>query len=211
MRPLPHAMLLLVAAAFATPTLRAQVPDSAATSTPSVSASPSDGTSPLLNPPASASASTPAHARPMSPAIAARIAEKMPPFAPQSAPASFTESVTVNPVTLSPDPRETDKPRNTIIRLPSYLVQEDKPPVFKERELLTPRGKLALGLKRYPGLKFGNIWFLRNDGWALAMLEEDFALERKAEMTNLVSLISSPTERAKAKDEAQKTFLRPGW
>lgn len=211
-------MLLLVAAAYAAPTLRAQVsepsvsPSSFTTPAPAAPPPSVDASSPLLVATPASAPAAPARTRAMSPAIAARIAEKMPAFAPPTpAPPSFTKSVTVNPVALSPDLREADKPRNTIVRLPSYLVQEDKPPVFKERELLTPRGRLALGLKRYPGLKFGNIWFLRNDGWALAMLEEDFALERKAEMTSLVGLVTDPTERTKAKVEVQKTFLRSDW
>ena len=46
---------------------------------------------------------------------------------------------------------------------------------------------------------------------ALAMLEEDDRLERKAEMEDLVTLVSLPAERAKAKAEVQKTFLRSDW
>ena len=90
-------------------------------------------------------------------------------------------------------------------------MQDEKPPVFKERHLLTPKGRLALGFKRYPGLRFGSLPFFSNDGWALAMLEEDHRLERQAEMADLVTLVTAPADRAKAKDEGQKAFLRSDW
>lgn len=47
------------------------------------------------------------------------------------------------------DMRDVDKPRNHIIRLPKYVVQEDKPPVFTEREISTSKGLAAIALKRY--------------------------------------------------------------
>ena len=40
----------------------------------------------------------------------------------------------------APDLREIDRPRNGIIRLPRFLVQEDRPPVF--------RGESSHGLVR---------------------------------------------------------------
>ena len=38
------------------------------------------------------------------------------------------------------DLRDIDKPRNGIIRLPNYTVQEKKPPVFRERDIYTREG-----------------------------------------------------------------------
>ncbi|MBI4623839.1 MAG: hypothetical protein HY736_11575 [Verrucomicrobia bacterium] len=113
-------------------------------------------------------------------------------------------------VETQPDRRETDKPRNVIVRLPPYVVQGSKPPIFKERELLTPQGRLDLALKRHPGLRFGSFWFLRNDGWGLAMLEEEQRLERNAEFNDLVGLmtITDPKAGGAAKKESQPTLLR---
>jgi hypothetical protein len=113
-------------------------------------------------------------------------------------------------VETQPDLRETDKPRNTIVRLPPYVVQGSKPPIFKERELLTPQGRLDLALKRHPGLRVGSFWFLRNDGWGLAMLEEEQRLERIAEFNDLVGLmaITDSKSGAAAKKASQSALLR---
>lgn len=151
----------------------------------------------------------------MSPATAALLSERMPKFTPiavvSTTPASPLLTITKAPEL--PDLREVDRPRNTIFRLQQYVVQEEKPltSTLKERELLTPSGRLQLGLKRYPGLRLGSLPFLSNDGWALAMLEEDFRLERKAEMEQLTTVLTSPTDHAKAKDEVQKAFMRGDW
>jgi hypothetical protein len=50
------------------------------------------------------------------------------------------------------DARDTDKPKNAIIRLPQYVVREPKSPVFTEREDMTQKGLDDLAMKRYLGL-----------------------------------------------------------
>jgi hypothetical protein len=135
----------------------------------------------------------------MSAGIAAHLAEKLPKFTPPG-PVAGTAGSPVLKVASS-EPREADKPRNTIIRLDPYQVLEAKPPAFKEREILTPRGRLDVALKRYPGLKFGNLWIFNNYGLALAMYEEDLALERAKELMELSSLASLPSERAAVQRE----------
>jgi hypothetical protein len=139
------------------------------------------------------------HTHGISATTAARLSATAPKFVPPPAPGADTRAAEV---------RIRDKPKNGIVRLPDYIINEPKAPAFKERELLTGYGRLQLGLKRYPGLRFGSLPFLSNNGWALAMLEEDFRLERKAEMEDLSNLITSPTARAKAKDETQQVFMR---
>ncbi len=47
------------------------------------------------------------------------------------------------------DRRDVDKPRNKIIRLPEYVVRQDKPPVFRERDIYTNKGLAELAKKRY--------------------------------------------------------------
>ena len=45
--------------------------------------------------------------------------------------------------------------------------------------------------------------------WIAALQRTEFhRLERKAEMEDLSNLITSPTDRAKAKDETQQVFMR---
>jgi hypothetical protein len=154
--------------------------------------------------PASAPAEgKPARPRATSPDMAAKISAAIPKFSPPKA-ADAPKS------TEQPDLRETDKPRNGIIRLPEYLVQERKAPAFKERELLSPAAKLTLAYKRYPGLHFGSLPFLSNNGIARLMLEEDFRLERKAEMEELAGLYqySDPKTAAMVKSETDQVFMR---
>jgi hypothetical protein len=104
------------------------------------------------------------------------------------------------PTSGSPvDRRESDRPRNTIVRLPKnllppesitasaaadnhgqppegvvrlprYDVRERRLPKFKERELLTPTARVDLHLKRHPGLRIGNLFGL-NRGIARAMID----------------------------------------
>ena len=196
MRTLSPATLFLVAAASCASPVAVQttapsaLPPVPSTATPTTSLAPS---------------TAPETPRAMSPAIAAHLAAQLPKFAPPKP----TEAAT-SPAAPADAP-ETARPRNTIFRLPNYVVQEEKPPAFKERHLLTPTGRLALGLNRYPGLRFGSLPIFSNDGWALAMLEEDHRLERKAEMEDFVTLVSLPADRAKAKAEVQKAFLRSDW
>lgn len=206
MRPLTPALLSLVAA-LATARLAAQA--DAIPAAPEVSPAPSTPASASANPPsdpAAPSAETTApRVRAMSPEVAARLAEKLPKFAPPPTPPAEGSPIVQAP---PPESRVADKPLNTIIRLAPYEVFEAKPPAFKERHILTPKGRLDLALKRYPGLNFGNFWIFNNNGIALAMLEEDFAIERKNEMMELTSLIADRTDRAKARDEVQQTFMR---
>lgn len=70
------------------------------------------------------------------------------------------------------------------VQLKPYVVQEDRLPEFKERDILTPKGKLELARRRYPGL-VGPL----SDATALRMLEEDFAKERRQEAADLKGLL----------------------
>lgn len=211
MRPLSPALFFLVAASLL----------SAGDPTRTADAAPAIPLNPPVDPPSPAVSasdprdSSPDRVRSLSPAIAARLAERMPKFTPPNPPSVTTSSAAPSPILAdanstppAPDLRELDRPRNTIIRLPNYVVQEEKPPAFKERHILTPRGHLALAFKRYPGLRFGSLPFFSNAGVALTMLEEDYRLERKAEMENLAGLVVVPTDRTRAKTEVQNAFLR---
>jgi hypothetical protein len=157
-------------------------------------------TSPLLKDPGTPSpAPGPAPPHAISPAVAEKLAAATPKYTPPAAPPPQAEPAA--------DLREADKPRNGIIRLPSYLVQEEKLPAFKERDLLTPQGRLKLAYQRHPGLHFGNIRIFRNDGIALMMLEEEERLERRQEFYDLASLLPRP-EAKKAKALADEAFAR---
>jgi hypothetical protein len=98
-------------------------------------------------------------------------------------------------------------PDKDVFRLPAYIVQEPKLPAFKERELLTPKGKIDLALKRHPGLRFGSLPFFSNNGIGLAMLEEEFRLERLHEMADLMTLLPASSQKD-LKPTLQDTTIR---
>ena len=130
---------------------------------------------------ATESTSSPASPKPahvMSRDFAATLAGVMPKYNPPAKP-------TEEPADL----RETDKPRNGIIRLPKYEVKvtkEPKPMVFTERELLTGKGMAGIAMKRNPGLHFGNI-FGWNQGIAILMYQEQVRLDNIAAMEELAT------------------------
>jgi hypothetical protein len=160
---------------------------------------------PTPSTPTPAPAMSASHA--VSPDTAAKLAVVAPKFdsvppKPETtdAPAKPTEPI---------DLREIDKPRNTIIRLPNYLVQEEKPSVIKEREVLTPKARLENAYKKHPGLHVGSLPFLSNDGIALFMQQEDERLERKSEFEDLVSLLRfGDPAHAAVKSEVEQAFMR---
>ncbi|MBL9205953.1 MAG: hypothetical protein JNN01_12755 [Opitutaceae bacterium] len=80
----------------------------------------------------------------------------------------------------APAPPASDGDDSDRLALEPYHVTEDRLPAFKEREILTPKGKLALARRRYPGT---------NPGSALLLLEADFDKERRQELSDLNRLL----------------------
>lgn len=113
-----------------------------------------------------------------------------------------------------PDLREIDKPRNTIIRLPPFVVQEKKATnIPTKREVQTEKDRREVTLNRYPGLKLGNFFGL-NEGWAYAMMAEEERLEKKREYEDMVTLLrfGDPAMEKKVKKEVESAFQRePGF
>ena len=116
-------------------------------------------------------------------------------------------SAATKPADPLPDWRDIDKPRNTTIRLPEYVVQEQVPPVIKERVVESPKARLERALRRNPGLRFGNFWIFRNDGIALAMLEEEERLERMKETYDMITLLPA-SQQKQVKPLVDQTFMR---
>ena len=112
-----------------------------------------------------------------SPQTAARLSANLPKFSPAQSPSPAVPRE-------SADSTHPDQLRDAIIQLPRYEVRDRKLPVFRERELLTAKGRVALAYERHPGLRVGPLSSL-NAKWGLAMLEEEQALERAAELTEL--------------------------
>ena len=133
--------------------------------------------------------------------------------------------------TTNVDRRETDRPRNTIVRLskdllppesvsapatstethdpapdgvvrlPRYDVQERRLPNFKEREILTPTARIDLFMKHHPGLHIGNLFGL-NRGIAAAMIAEEDELDRRHEMAELLNFQAFAESMPRPKDDS---------
>ncbi len=97
--------------------------------------------------------------------------------------------------------------------LDPFVVEEEKLPRMKDREMLTPAGRLAEARRRQPGLNLGSIPLL-NDGVALEMLERDFARERQQEEKDLRGLLKIEARDVPAGVKKQidaGAAQRPGW
>ncbi len=178
--------------------------------------SPGDGTS--------TAATSPHRERAVSNGVAAALAAAMPKYAP---PPPKPPPV---PEEDLPDLRDIDKPKNTIVRLPSYIVRESKPPIFRERDINTKQGLANIAMRRYltetdralnrftlplfhPLSLLGGT---SNEDRAMAMYYEDERLKNMtdvADQTNMV-MKADPAAGAQLKTDAQKTFMRwsdMGW
>jgi hypothetical protein len=116
----------------------------------------------------------PKRERVMSDEVAATLATGMPKYNPP-------KPVEPKPEDEQTDLRETDKPRNGIIRLPKYVVKEPKPPVFREHDLHTGSEMTDIGLRRYIGLNIGNLGGL-NRPVSLLMYQEKERLDNMADL-----------------------------
>jgi hypothetical protein len=167
-------------------------------------------------------------------------AAPQPPAAPRSRVLSNDVSATIsasmpkyNPPPKAPEPkpeeelpdlRDTDKPRNGIIRLPEHIVRERKPPVLRERDVSTKSGLAALAVGRYitdvdRALNRWNFLGVHSTGVsdsttgrALTMYEEEERLQNMADLNDAAGLASATDKAAGVyiKREAQKTYMRRG-
>ena len=180
-----------------------------------VAPAPSSGKDSSAKEPAASNASRPRRA--ISPEVAAQLSAVTPkysPPAPKPPPTPEEEQV---------DLREIDKPKNAIVRLPKYIVQEEKPPVFSERTVNTQKGLASIAVRRYISETdralnrftlplFGTSMEAR----ALAMYAEQERLDNMGKLReNAVDANKSdPAAGEYIRRESQKTFLRSsdfGW
>jgi len=135
----------------------------------------------------------PRHARVMSDEVAASLATGMPKYNPP-------KPVEPKADEDLPDLRETDQPRNRIIRLPKYVVKEPRPPVFNERDLHTKSGMADLAMRRNAGLKFGDLGGL-NQPIGLMMYQEQERLD------NMANLADDAKTAKRAGDTAASDYI----
>jgi len=149
------------------------------------------------------------HSRVMSDEVAASLATGMPKYNPPKPVAPKSEEDL-------PDLRETDKPKNTIIRLPKYTVKEPRPPVFREIDLRSKSQQADIALRQHVGLKIGNLGGL-NDPVALMMYQEQDRLNSMTELAADAAAAKRAGDTA-ASDyilrQSNRTYYRPsdfGW
>ena len=144
------------------------------------------------------------HPRVMSSTVAGALANSMPKYDPP-------KPLAPKPEEESPDLRDTDKPKNTIVRLPTYVVKEEKPPIFTERQMHTKKELAEIAMKRYAGLRFGNVFGL-NEPIALLMYQEQERLDNMAELAEDAKNARNSGDSAGADSiarERDRAYYRP--
>src|SRR5208282_277198 len=208
----PKALLaLVVAAAVAAGQTAAPTPTpagaSAETNPPSGAAGTGDARTAVLAdhpaapvPPPSSGFYVPERA--VSPAVAEALSLGMPKYNPPT-----PTPVTTNEAQVM---RDVDKPKNEIKRLPSYIVHDSRPRVFRDRDLYTKDGLVSLSYKLHPGLGLGNIAGL-NDAPAYEIFLEDERLANIADLNDTARAIATGGDLAEGKyilEETQDTYMR---
>ncbi len=112
---------------------------------------------------------------------------------------------------------EADAPKNGIIRLPEYVVQGERPPVFREKDVNTQKGLGEIAVKRFLGEtgKALNAYHLplfgmSKEQYALMLYEQEERLKNMREASDKVSLLreSNPVAAEQLKREVDQTFIR---
>jgi len=156
--------------------------------------------------------------RAISSGVAAQLAASMPKYTP---PPPKPPPV---PEDELPDLRDTDKPKNTIVRLPKMVIQDSRPPVFRDRDLNSKQGLARIAMRRYltetdrvlnsftiPLFSpFSTAGGTSNENRALAMYYEDERLKNMAEVSDNTNMVmkSDRAAGAQVKSAAQSTFMR---
>lgn len=217
-RPLHLALLL---PALAGVPLCAQSLPAPLAATPPAGVSPADGQAPATTATSvpRLGEDKPRAARAISPDVAAQLAASRPKFTPIAPPPP------PKPDEDMPDLREIDKPKNTIVRLPKFVVQEQRPAVFRDKDILTKEGLAKLAMRRYFSetdralnrfrLPLFSAYSTNGTGQsnqerALAMYAEDERLKDMADYADKTNMVmkSDATEGKKVQDVSRSTFMR---
>lgn len=149
----------------------------------------------------------PAENRQISSGTAALLAQGMPaynPPKPQPPPKPDADS----------DDDNEDQPRNHIIHLPKYIVHEQRPPIFRERDLYDKTALTRLAMLRYGGLNVGPLAGL-NGPIADEMLREDQRLQDIKEFNDTADTMAAGGDSSEAnfiRNTTQETYAQSlGW
>ena len=151
---------------------------------------------------------SPKKSRVVSDSVASALAATMPKYNPPPKPDPTDEDV---------DLREVDKPKNGIIRLPKYTVQEKKPAVFRERDINTQAGLASLARSRYLSATDNvlnrvtlPLFGTSQEARAMAMYAEDERLNNLSDLTDTAKDIgrADPADGAYIKRVTDQTYMR---
>lgn len=118
-----------------------------------------------------------------------------------------------------PDLREIDKPKNSIIRLPKYVVHEKPPPVLSEKVVNTQKGLADIAMKRYLSETYHALnpftlplFGTSPEATAMTMYAEDERLKNMSELKDDAGMVSTTDKAAGmyVKRQVDQTFMRPG-
>jgi hypothetical protein len=161
-----------------------------------------DASSVLLAPRPTGAPSAPAPEAPRaaSPGIAADIDASLPKYSPLAA--------TPKESTVVAQGKDFDKPRNVIPRLPlevmnRYVVHQARMPVFRENDLYTREGLIALSFRAHPGLRIGNFFNLNSKAaYAAIQKDEKFAARQDLVDTTFAMAVGGDMEETAVLKEA---------
>ncbi len=113
------------------------------------------------------------------------------------------------------------KPKNGIVRLPTIIVEGERPPVFTERQVNTDKGLQELAVKRYFGgtaqaLNSKHIPLIgkSNEAIAMEMWQEDERLRHIAdfgERADMLSTLGEEEESEETRRMIQETTARQSY
>jgi hypothetical protein len=117
------------------------------------------------------------------------------------------------------DQREVDKPRNGIIRLPKYVVEGTRPPVFNDRNLYSKEMLRRLAYQKYISSFSRNVLNKYRlpligggvDTYAMMQYEADERARNMAEMDDKIAMYrvsGDDTSAKELKDDSQRSFMR---
>ena len=166
-------------------------------------------------------ANPPATQRAVSSAMAGTLKSALPKSA-------FVKPPEKTPAAESADLRETDKPRNEIVRLPKYLVIDKKPPVFREQDIYTREAFARRLAKRYYSegylafdrlfhlIPFSSLLMDSAGGYAMAKFREEERLRLMREFADYANMMKTSDRAmgARVKDLTQEMFMHKtdfGW
>ncbi|MBI5381633.1 MAG: hypothetical protein HZA31_07015 [Opitutae bacterium] len=158
----------------------------------------------------------------LSSAIAAGLPRYAPPPKEPPKPIATSTSETEEEEAIPEDkPLGPDQPKNKIIRLPRYIVEGDRPPIFRERDIYTKQALAKVAVKRYLSkldtsvLNRYSIPFVGQSASerAMAMYAEDERLQNMSDLRGAASDAAKAGDRAGAEyimRETNSTYQRSG-